>query len=422
MFERSDIMNERHILCIDLKSFFASCECLERKLDPFKVNLVVANPNQGKGAITLAITPHLKAYGIKSRTRLYEIPSNIKYIIAPPRMSLYLKKSKDVVSIYLDFVAKEDLHVYSVDECFLDLTHYLKMYQKTDYEMAEEILKTIYQKTGLTATCGIGSNMLLAKLSMDLEAKKYKNGIAKWQLSDIEKKLWPVSPLSKMWSIGPRMEKRLNALGIITVGDLAHYDKYKLKEKFGVIGEELWNNANGIDLSVISDWQEPPKTKSYSHSQVLFQDYNGNNVKLIIEEMIDVVCQRLRKNHKQACIIGLGIGYSKIYGGGFYHHTKTVPTDNAQLFLKTCLNIFDQYYNDTPIRKVSIVAGNIVDKKYEQLNLFDSLEEIEHNNKVNEAIDNVKAKYGKNSLIKASSLLDYSTAIERNKKIGGHNA
>src|SRR5574344_368817 len=146
------MLPERHIICIDLKSFFASCECVERHLDPFKIDLVVANPHQGKGAITLSITPHLKAQGIKSRTRLYEIPKHIKYKIVPPRMSLYLKKSQEVVSIYLDYVAQEDLHVYSVDECFLDLTSYLKLYQKDEYAIAKDILMTIEKKTGLTAT------------------------------------------------------------------------------------------------------------------------------------------------------------------------------------------------------------------------------------------------------------------------------
>lgn len=415
-------MENRNILCIDLKSFFASVECVLRNLDPFKVNLVVANPNQGMGAITLAVTPHLKSLGVKSRGRLYEIPKNIKYMIASPHMSTYLKFSKEVVNIYLDFVAEEDLHIYSIDECFLDLTHYLKMYNKTDYEMAETILSTIYKKTGLTATCGIGPNMLLAKIAMDTEAKKYKNGIAKWTYDDVKTKLWSITPLSKMWSIGPRMEKKLNLMGFKTVGDIAKYDKLKLKDKFGVIGEELWLHANGIDNSVISDWKEAPKDLSYSHSQVLFKDYNGNNIKLIIEEMIEFIVARLRKNNKQAGLIGLNIGYSKNIGGGFYHCIKVVPTNQAKDFLRVCLNIFDLYYDDSPIRKVGIVAGKLVNNDSTQLNIFEDYEKIEENNKINDTIDEVKNKYGKNSIIKASALLSDSTAIERNKKIGGHNA
>ncbi len=161
----------RHFLCIDLKSFFASCECIERGLNPFTTPLVVANKNQGNGAITLAVTPYLKSQGIKGRTRLYEIPKNIKYTIVNPRMKLYLEKSREVVGIYLDYVAKEDLHIYSIDECFLDVTDYLNLYKKTDYELALDILNKITKKTGLTATCGIGPNMLLAKVAMDIEAK-----------------------------------------------------------------------------------------------------------------------------------------------------------------------------------------------------------------------------------------------------------
>ena len=264
---------EKHILCIDLKSFFASVECVERHLDPFTTPLVVANKRQGNGAITLAVTPYLKAQGIPGRTRLYQIPKNISYQIVPPRMKRYIQKSKEVISIYLDFVAKEDLHIYSIDECFLDVTSYLHYYQKTDVELAEEILKTIEQKTGLTATCGISHNMLLAKLSMDIEAKKYKNGIAKWGKEDIETKLWPVTPLSKVWGIGNRLEKRLNNLGIYTMYDLAHANPQILEKKFGIIGRELWEHANGIDNTVISKINHTPKEKSISHSQVLLKDY-----------------------------------------------------------------------------------------------------------------------------------------------------
>ena len=414
---------KRNILCIDLKSFFASCECIDRKLDPFKFPLVVANPNQGNGAITLAITPYLKSKGIKSRTRLYEIPSNIKYMIVKPRMSLYMQKSSDVVNVYLDFVAKEDLHIYSIDECFLDVTDYLKLYKKTDYELAEEILETITKRTGLTATCGIGPNMLLAKVAMDTEAKKYKNGIAKWTYDDIPDKLWPITPLSKMWGIGPRMEKKLNVMGINSIGELAHYNRNILKDKFGVMGTELWNHANGIDLSRIKDWKELPKDKSYSHSQVLFKDYDETNIKLIIREMIEVITARLRKNNKQTRVIGFGIGYSKNIGGGFYHSIKLdTPTDSTIEILNNCLMIFERYYEFMPIRKVSIAAGGLCQKQGVQLNIFETFEDIAETEELDEAIDEIKNKFGKNSLIKASSLLPDSTAISRNEKIGGHSA
>ena len=412
----------RNFLCIDLKSFFASAECLDRGLNPFTTPLVVANPTQGNGAITLAVTPYLKTLGVKSRGRLYEIPKSIKYMIAKPRMSLYLVKSREVVEVYLKYVSLEDLHIYSIDECFLDVTNYLKMYGKSDYELALDILEDVRKETGLTATCGIGPNMLLAKLSMDIEAKHNKDFIAKWTYDDIPNKLWPIHPLSKIWGIGPRMEVNLNRLGIYSVYDLAHYDRHKLKQKFGVIGTELWNHANGIDLSLIGD-MEKTKDKSYSHSQVLFKDYNGNNIKIIIREMVEVVTMRLHKNHVTSSLIGLGIGYSKDVGGSFYHQIKLdQATDVENVILSNALMIFDKYYEGLPIRKVTISCGRLQEKSGVQLNIFDNIEKIKKQEQIDEAILEIKDKYGKNALLKASSLLDDSTIHERNKKIGGHSA
>lgn len=410
---------KRNILCIDLKSFFASCECVERGLDPFKYPLVVANPKQGSGAITLAVTPYLKSLGVKSRGRLYEIKEDIKYFIAKPRMNLYIEKSKKVISIYLDFVSEEDLYIYSIDECFLDVTDYLKMYKKTDEELAKDILKTIYKQTELTATCGIGPNMLLAKIAMDIDAKHQQNNIAKWTYDDIKTKLWSINPLSKMWGIGPRMEKNLNNLGIFTIGELAEFDKFKLKEKFGVMGLEIWNHANGIDLSKIKDHKKIAKSESFSHSQVLFKDYNENNIKIIISEMVEVLASRLRKNNKLTKCIGLGIGYSKEIDNGFYHSIKIDnPTDSFTEILKYCLIIFDKFYEYLPIRKVTVNCGLLQKKENVQLNLFDLKKE--HNENINKTIDYIKDKFGKNSVLKATNLLSDSTAIERNKKTGGH--
>ncbi len=417
----TEIYPKRNILCIDLKSFFASCECVERGIDPFTYPLVVANPKQGDGAITLAVTPYLKKQGVKSRGRLYEIDKHIRYEIVKPRMNLYIKKSKEVISIYLDYVSDEDLHIYSIDECFLDVTNYLKMYKKTDEELAMEILDTVYKKTGLTATCGIGPNMLLAKIAMDIEAKHNKNNIAKWTYQDIEEKIWPITPLSNMWGIGRRMEKRLNQRGIYSVKDLALTDKNSLKDEFGIMGLELWNHANGIDLSKISDYHKIAKSESFSHSQVLFKDYNENNIKIIISEMVDVLAARLRKNNKLTGWIGLGIGYSKEIDNGFFHSVKLDnPTDSAYEILRYTLIIFDKFYEFLPIRKVTISCGSLRRKDNVQLSLFESENEKEERKNINETIDEIKNKFGKNSLLKATNLLKDSTAKERNLKIGGH--
>ena len=414
-------MFKRNIICIDLKSFFASVECLERNLDPFLTPLVVCDPTRN-GAITLAVTPYLKQFGVKGRSRVYELPKDIKIKKVPPRMSLYIKKSKEVIETYLEFVSSEDMHIYSIDEVFLDVTDYLKLYQTDEYSLALRILNRIKEKNGLTATAGIGPNLLLAKVAMDIEAKHVKNNIAQWTYDDVKTKLWSITPLHKMWGIGKRMEKNLNNLGIMSVKDLANYDKNKLKNKFGIIGEELWNHANGIDLSKISAYNESSKDKSYSHSQVLFKDYDERNITLIIEEMCNVLTKRLRKNKKQTSVVSLYIGYSKSIGGGFSHmnHLET-PTDDIHTIESVCLNIFDRFYEDLPIRKVGISLGKLTDKTYVQLNLFEKVEALDDSNKVNTAIDEITNKFGRNALIPGSALLENSTLIERNKKIGGHH-
>ena len=413
----------RTFMCIDLKSFFASCECIDRGLDPFTVPLVVASTTQGNGALTLAITPCLKKQGIKSRGRLFEIPKGIEYMIVDPRMKLYQEKSKEVISIYLDFVDTKDLHVYSIDECFLDVTSYLKYYGKTDIELAEEILKTVEEKTGLTANCGIGPNMLLAKIAMDTEAKLYKNGIAKWTMDDVKTKLWEITPLSDMWGIGPAMQRRLNNLGLYKVGDIANYPKEDLKKKFGIMGVELWRNANGLDESVISDLKVKPKEKSFSHSQMLHKDYFKCNIGILVEEMVEVTTARLRASNYDCQLIGFGLGYNKYVTGGFYHSVKLeAPTKDPKEILKICNKMIEEYYDGSPIRKIMISLGKLSKDDSIQLNLFKDYEKEVKDNKLNKSIDSVKNKFGKNSLVKASALLEDSTILERNEKIGGHHA
>lgn len=414
---------KRNILCIDLKSFFASCECIERKLDPFTTPLVVAEPNRN-GAITLAVTPYMKSLGVKSRGRIYEIPTSIKYITARPRMSLYIEMSKKVVEVYLEYVSEEDLHIYSIDECFLDITNYMKLYNKTPLELTKEILNKIRKKTGLYATAGIGPNLLLAKVSMDIEAKKSPNFISEWTYNDVETKLWSITPLSNMWGIGSRMEKNLNKLGINSIKDLAHYNKLKLKEKFGVIGEELWYHANGIDLSKISDFNKESKEKSISNSQVLFKDYYNNEIHLIIKEITSILTKRLRKLKYLTGRVSLHISYSKNIGGGFSISKKLDNSTNDENKLyKELINIFNSYYEENmPIRKVGISLSKLEINDHLQLNLFENLNETEKKNTINETIDTINERFGSNSVLKATSLLENSTIKERNNKIGGHNA
>lgn len=410
-----ELYPNRKILCIDLKSFFASVECVERQLDPYKTPLVVCDPNRN-GAITLAVTPYLKQFGINGRTRIFEIPKNIPIIKVPPRISLYRQKSKEVIDVYLEYVSSEDLHIYSIDECFLDVTNYLRLYNKTEYELTIDIINRIKEKTGLTATAGIGPNILLAKVGMDIEAKHNSDNIAYWDYTSIKTKLWNITPLSKMWGIGSHMEKNLNKLGIKSIGDLAKFDKGRLKDLFGIMGEELWYHANGIDSAKISDLNTAHiKEKSYSHSQVLFKDYYDFNITIIIFEMLDVLCRRLRTTHKLTGLLGFGINYSK--EGGFYHSTKLpILTDDINNLYRECMHIFNRYYDKSPIRKVSISFSNLTENQNRQLNLFENPEQIKDKIQINLAIDGIKNRFGNNSIIPASALLSDSTLIERNSK------
>lgn len=414
---------DRNIICIDLKSFFASCECIERNLNPFTTPLVVAEPNR-QGAITLAVTPYMKKLGIKSRGRIFEIPKKITYITARPRMSLYIKKSTEVVNIYLDYVSKEDLHIYSIDECFLDVTDYLKLYKKTTKELAIDIMNKVYEKTRLCATAGIGPNLLLAKVAMDIEAKHNKDFIAEWTYDDIKTKLWNITPLSDMWGIGKRMEKKLNDMGLNKIGDIANYNKLKLKERFGIIGEELWYHANGIDLSKISDFKKNAKEKSISNSQVLYKDYYNNDVTLIIREILNLLLKRLRKESLLTKHVTLHIAYSRNVGGDFTVSKKLEQeTNDESEIYKVLIGIFNSYYEENvPVRKVAISLSKLEKNNHVQLNLFSNVKDIDNKAKLNNVIDEINEKYGSNSVLKATSLLSISTIRDRNNKIGGHNA
>lgn len=413
-------MNERNILCIDLKSFFASVECVERNLDPFTTPLIVADPSRKGRAITLAVTPYMKTLGVPSRGRVFEIPKNIKYITAPPRMSLYVKKSKEVINCFLDFVSKEDMHVYSIDEAFLDVTDYLKLYKMDDVTLAKTIMARIKEKTGLTSTCGIGPNLLLAKVALDIESKHSPDFIAKWTYEDVKTKLWNITPLDEMWGIGSKTMKKLNDLGIYKVGDINKYSKDFYKKRFGVLGEELYLHANGIDNSNIKDDKYEIKNKSYGLSQILYKDYTPEEAILIIKEMCETICKRLRSNKKVCGVVGFGIGYSRSVGGGFYHSKKlSESTDNENVIFNVCKSIYDSYIEEEPIRKVSISLGKITDNNYVQLNLFEEVNETI--NEIPIVVDEINKKFGDNAILKASSLLNYSTIKMRNKKMGGHN-
>lgn len=413
---------ERTIFAIDIKSFFASVECVLYNLDPFKTPLVVADQSRGGGSIVLAVTPYLKTKGVPSRLRVYELPKNLNIIYAKPRMSEYIKYSTLVINIYLEFVSEKDIYVYSIDEVFLDVTNYLSYYQVSEKELAQQILDKITKDLKLHAVCGIGSNMLLAKLAMDLEAKENYDSIAKWDYKDVKEKLWPITPLSKMWGIGYKTEANLNKLGISKVGDIAKYSKEVLKRKFGILGLELWYHSHGIDLSLISDQDKLSNSiKSYSVGQVLFKDYYYQDIKTIILEMTDDVTRRLRLTRKKCKTINLGVMYSRSLGGFNRQITVDLPTNQVSLIYQELINLLDFHYENLPIRKISISLSNLVDYKSDIYSLFDDVSELEKSYRLEATIDLIKERYGKNSITRAVSETEEATAKKRNNQIGGHH-
>lgn len=411
----------RVILAIDLKSFYASVECVDRGLDPFNTPLVVADTSRGNGTIVLAVTPYLKTLGIPSRLRLYDLPKIDNMIYATPRMEHYIKRSVEVLKIYLNYVSSEDLHVYSVDEAFLDITHYLKAANCDKVTYAKRIIKEVNEKLGLTVTAGIGSNLFMAKAAMDIEAKHNKDFIGAWEDEDVPNKLWKVTPLSKMWGIGSNMERKLNKLGMYTVGDIAIADKFYLKSKFGVIGEEIWEHANGIDNAVVQE-KYVPSSQSLNVGQVLFKDYTKEMALTIVKESADELFSRLYKSHKLVGGIGLYIGYSKNEGGFFKHMRLENPTNDIGIIQLVAKKLFEIGYNNTsPIRNVCLCGFNLEDDSLVQMSLFeDENKNLDEKYRLYKAISDVRKMYGLKSLQYASCTLDESNALRRANQIGGH--
>lgn len=415
----------KNILCIDLKSFYASVECSLLGLDPFTTPLVVADRSRGGGGVVLAISPYLKSLGVKSRCRIHELPTNISIIFRKPQMQAYLDYASRVLEIYLSFISEEDLFIYSIDEAFLDLTSYLSYYGKTDVEIAKDILKAIKSQLDLYATCGVGPNMLIAKLALDIESKKSPDFIAKWSYDDIKTKLWPIEPLSEMWGIGSRMQYNLNKMGLYKIGDIANYDVKRLKHKYGILGEELYYHTHGIDMSILQDKMmlSAPKNKSYGIGQTLYRDYYVPDIFQVIREMSDDVARRLRMAKKQATTISFGIGYSKAYSGGFgRQHTIEVATSSPTKIYEVCVDLFNEFYEGLPIRKVHVAVSGMKSNDTYQMNLFEDIEREISEEKVHLAMDEIKDRFGKNSVLRASSGFESSTVKKRNEMIGGHNA
>ena len=415
---------QRTYLCIDMKSFYASVECAERGLSPFETNLVVADESRGKGAITLAISPKMKALGVKNRCRLFEIPQNIKYIVALPRMSLYIKYCADIFEIYLDYFSEEDIHQYSIDEAFIDVTDYLSVYNLTPKQLAKKIIDEIAIRTHIPATCGIGTNLFLAKIALDITAKHCKDHIGELTEESFKETLWEHTPITDFWNIAKGTANRLARYGIYTMKGITHAPEDLLYRNFGKNAKILIDHANRRESCTIAEIKSyKSKSKSISNSQILFSDYDYDKAHVVIQEMALTGCQRLIREHLIASHVGIFVGYSK----------DVIPQSGGTMKMANSTNVYsvvkeyvDRLYyetisKDVPIRRLGICFSGLADESAEGYDLFTDVEALERERKLENAVLEIKDRFGKNAMLRAFDLQEGSTQITRNKLIGGHN-
>ena len=501
-------------IAIDLKSFYASVECRERSRDPLTTNLVVADPSRTEKTICLAVSPSLKKYGLSGRARLFEViqkvnaannirklkapnhvfsgssddstelqknPSlKIDYIIAPPRMARYMEYSTKIYNIYLKYIAPEDIHIYSIDEVFIDVTHYLSTYNMTARELAMTMIQDILSTTGITATAGIGTNLYLCKIAMDIVAKHIepdKNGVRIAELDEMSYRrlLWNHRPITDFWRVGRGYSNKLEKIGLYTMGDIArcsigkptdYYNEELLYKLFGINAELLIDHAWGYEPCTMEDVKTyKPETNSISSGQVLHCPYEFDKARLVVKEMIDLMALDLVDKGLVTNQIVLTIGYdienmtdknrSQSYKGtvttNYYgkkvpkpaHGTTNLPkqTSSTTLITNAVMELYDKIVNKKLlIRRINIVANKLVDEhsvknanKYEQLDLFTDYEilkkqrekenaESEREKRMQNTILDIKKKFGKNAILKGMNLQEGATAKDRNNQIGGHKA
>ena len=494
---------KRTYIAIDLKSFYASVECINRGLDPMKTNLVVADTERTEKTICLAVTPSLKQYGISGRARLFEVVERIKevnlirkrsapnhifrgssylkdelendktlsvdYIIAPPQMAYYMSYSAKIYNIYLKYVSFEDIHVYSIDEVFIDVTDYLKTYKMTASELAMTMIRDVLSETGITATVGIGSNLYLCKIAMDIVAKHIEpdeNGVRMAELDEdtYRRTLWDHTPLTDFWRVGKGYAKRLEENGMYTMGDVARCSiKHEelLYRLFGVNAEILIDHAWGWEPCRISDIKAyRPASESLCSGQVLKTPYPYDKARLIVREMVDLLVLDLVKKKLVTDQIVLTVGYDidnfenndeeyrgevtvDRYGRNIPKHDHGTAnlkkhTSSTELIMEATCNLFDRIINKKLfVRRLNISANNLISEseikvnaEAEQLDIFSNMvddpvidsSQKDKERKKQEAMINIRKKYGKNAIVKGMNLEDGATTIERNGQIGGHKA
>lgn len=419
-------MKERIYLCIDLKSFYASVECVERGLDPLATNLAVADPERSEKTICLAISPPMKALGIKNRCRVFQIPKSVKYIMAPPRMKLYIQYSAEIYGIYLKYIAKEDIHVYSIDEAFLDVTDYLSLYRISARELAVRIMEDIRESTGITATAGIGTNLYLAKVALDITAKHVKDNVGYLNEELYQKNLWDHRPLTDFWRVGTGTVKRLSSMGIMTMREIAFAQEELLYRMFGVDAELLIDHAWGRESTTMADIKSyKPKSSSLSSGQVLSRNYSFEEGRLIVKEMIDTLCLDMAEKGLVTSSLSLMVGYSNELEVKPATGTTsmTTATSSYRVIIPYVLALYERIVDkEKPVRRLSVTCNSVMDESYEQYDLFTDHAAVERDRRLQKAALEIKKRYGKNALVRGMDLQEAGTTMERNRQIGGHRS
>ena len=469
----------RQYIAIDLKSFYASVECVERGLDPLTARLVVADESRTEKTICLAVSPALKKLGIPGRARLFEVyqkARGIDFIIVPPRMAKYIEVSCKVYDVYLKYIAPEDIHVYSIDEVFMDVTDYLATYKKTAHELAITIIRDVLKQTGITATAGIGTNMYLAKVAMDIVAKKMpadKDGVRIAELDEMSyrQKLWDHRPLTDFWRVGRGIAERLSQYGLDTMGKVARQsvdNEDLLYKLFGVNAELLIDHAWGWEpctIDLVKAYR--PETNSMSSGQVLTEPYTFEKARNVVMEMADAMSLELVEKRLVTDQLVLTISYDREsltrpeiaskYQGEIVmdHYGRPVPkhahgtanlashSSSSKEIIDAVMRLYDKIVNkDLLIRRLNLSTNHIIEEilpprgkvgGWLQLDLFTDYEAIEKakqtkqkerakERRMQEALINIKHKFGKNSILKGTSYAEGATAKERNMQIGGHKA
>lgn len=415
---------KRAYFCIDMKCFYASVECAERGLNPFETCLVVADEGRGKNALCLAISPKMKALGVKNRCRISEIPRSIRYIVAKPRMQLYIDYAAEIYDIYLDYISPDDIHVYSIDEAFLDVTPYLKNYKTDPMRFADFLIREIARRRRIPSTAGIGTNLYLAKIALDITAKKAKNHIGYLDEQSYCQTLWDHRPITDFWQIASGTAARLARYGIRDMGGVALAPEELMYRTFGINAELLIDHAWGREPCTIADIKAyRPKSRSVSMSQILFEDYTYEKALLVLIEMALGGCQELMRRHAVASTVSIGVVYSRSVisptGGS---ERMSVVTNVFSIIRETVERLYRKTTDkEHPIRRLAISFSGVRDEGSEFYDLFTDVEAVERERGLERTVLNIKDRFGKNAILRGFDLEDGATAAIRNKLIGGHN-